>query len=137
MVAQRLSLVVAAEEATVLEFRYDQVDKIGECAREIGRQYIVTVGGALDEPLFEGVGNPKWGAADDPVAARRGGKVVEVAQGHTLPPRHVVEHAVEGAAAFGRRRRRYRAVERVATDIITDPASHQGLVGVSQLCSRS
>src|SRR5215471_2509917 len=79
MVAQRLALVIKAEEAAVLEFRHDQVNKIGECAREIGRQYIVTVGGALDEPLFEGVGNPKWGAADDPVAARRGGKVVEVA----------------------------------------------------------
>src|SRR5215469_16827516 len=126
MVAQRLTLVVAAQQAAVLEFRYDQVDKISECAREIGRQYIVTVGGALDEPLFKGVGNPSRGAADDPMAARRGGKVVEVAQGHILPPRHVVEHAVEGAAAFGRRRRRYRAVERIAADIVTDPASHQG-----------
>jgi hypothetical protein len=60
------------------------------------------------------------------VAARRGGKVVEVAQGHVLPPRHVVEHAVKGAAAFGRGRRRYRAVERVAADLVTDPAGHQG-----------
>jgi hypothetical protein len=75
MVAQSLALVVAAEEATVLEFRHDEVDKIGECARKIGRQYIVTVGGALDEPLFKGVGNPSRGAADDPMAARRGGKV--------------------------------------------------------------
>jgi hypothetical protein len=53
MVTQRLALVVAAQEATVLELRYDQVDKIGECAREIGRQYVVTVGGAPDEPLFK------------------------------------------------------------------------------------
>src|SRR5215469_11010403 len=126
MVAQRLTLVVAAQQAAVLEFRYDQVDKISECAREIGRQYIVTVGGALDEPLFKGVGNPSRGAADDPVAARRGGEVVEVAQGHILPPRHVVEHTVEGAAGFGRRRRWYRSVERVATDIVTDAAGHQG-----------
>src|SRR5215469_3066908 len=126
MVAQRLSLVVAAEEPTVLEFRHDQVDKIGECAREIGRQYIVTVGGALDEPLFKGVGNPSWGAADDPMAARRGGEVVEVTQGHILPPRHLVEHAVEGAAGFGRRRRRYRSVELVAADIVADAAGHQG-----------
>ena len=74
MVAQSLALVVAAEEAAVLEFRHDQVDKIGECAREIGRQYIVTVGGALGEPLFKGVSNGSWGAADDPVAARCGGK---------------------------------------------------------------
>jgi len=81
MVAQRLAFVVAAQEAAVLEFRHDQVDKIGECAREIGRQYIVTVGGALDKPLFKGVGNPSWGAADDPVAARRGSKVVEVPAG--------------------------------------------------------
>src|SRR5215831_15773575 len=103
MVAQRPALVVAAKEAAVLEFRHDEVDKIGECARKIGRQYIVTIGGALDEPLFKDVGNPSRGAADDPVAARCGGKVVEVAQGHVLPPRHVVEHAVEGAAAFGRR----------------------------------
>src|SRR6516225_9607587 len=126
MVAQCRAFVVAAEEAAALQFRHDQVYKIGECAREIGRQYVVTVGGALDEPLFKGVGNPSRGAADDPVAARRGGKVVEVAQGHVLPPRHVVEHAVEGAAAFGRRRRRYRAVERVAADIVTDPAGYQG-----------
>ena len=52
MVAQSLALVVAAEEAAVLEFRHDEVDKIGECARKIGRQYVVTVGGALDEPLY-------------------------------------------------------------------------------------
>ena len=63
----------------------DQVDKISECAREIGRQYVVAIGGALGEPLFEGVGNPGWGAADNPVAARRGGKVVEVAQGKNRP----------------------------------------------------
>ena len=52
MVAQSLALVVVAQEAAVLEFRHDKVDKIGKCAREIGRQYIETVGGALDEPLF-------------------------------------------------------------------------------------
>src|SRR6516225_4088577 len=120
MVAQSLALVVAAQEAAVLEFRHNQVDKISECAREIGRQYVVAIGGTLGEPLFEGVGNPSWGAADDPVAARRRGEVVEVAQGHVLPPRHLVEHAVEGAAGFGRRRRRYRCVERVATDIVAD-----------------
>jgi len=45
-------------------------------------EYVVTVGGTLDEPLFKGVGNASRGAADNPVAARRGGKVVEVAQGH-------------------------------------------------------
>src|SRR6516162_1289974 len=86
MVAQRLPLVVAAHEAAVLEFRHDEVDKIGECAGDISRQYIVTVGGTLEKPLFEGVGNPSRGAADDPMAAGRGGKVVEVAQGHILSP---------------------------------------------------
>jgi hypothetical protein len=35
MVAQRLALVVAAQEAAVLEFRHDQVDKISECAGKI------------------------------------------------------------------------------------------------------
>jgi hypothetical protein len=67
-----------AQEAAVLEFRHDQVDKIGECAREVGRQHIVTVGGTLDEPLFKGVGNSSWGAADDPVAARRGGADIRI-----------------------------------------------------------
>ena len=74
MVAQCWALVVAAEQAAMLQLRHDQVDKIGECAREIGRQYVVTVSGALDEPLFKGVGNPSRGAADDPVATRRGGR---------------------------------------------------------------
>jgi hypothetical protein len=62
MVVHGLALVVAAEEAAVLEFRHDEVDKLGECAREIGRQYVVAVGGVLDEPLFKGVGNPGRGA---------------------------------------------------------------------------
>src|ERR1700746_1506222 len=101
MVAQCRALVVAAEEAAALQFRHDQVYKIGECAREIGRQYVVTIGDALDEPLFKGVSNASRGAADDPVATRRGGRVVEVAQGHILPPRRIVEHPMEGAAAFG------------------------------------
>ena len=66
MVARRLALVVAAEKAAVLEFWHDQIDKIGECAREIGWQYVATVGGALDDPLFKGVGNPRWGGHRSP-----------------------------------------------------------------------
>ena len=96
MVAQCRAFVVAAEEAAALQFRHDQVYKIGECAREIGRQYVVTVGGTLDEPLFKGVGNPRRGAADNLVAARRGGKVVEVAQGHILPAGLFECHAADG-----------------------------------------
>jgi len=84
--------------------------------------YVITVGGAVDEPPFKGVGDPSCGAAENPVVARRGIKVVEVAQGHVLPARHVVERAVECAAALGRRRGPYRAIERVAADIVTDPA---------------
>ena len=35
MVAQCRAFVVAAEEAAALQFRHDQVYKIGECAREM------------------------------------------------------------------------------------------------------
>jgi hypothetical protein len=112
MVAQYLAVVVAAQEG-----------RGGGVPARLGRQqYVVTVGGAVDEPLFKGVGDPSWGAADHPVAARRGGKVVEVPQGHVLTARHVVEHAVEGAAALGRRRGRVLGHRAVAADIVTDPA---------------
>jgi len=52
----------------------------------------------------------------------RPGQAEMVALGHVLPARHVVEHAVKGAPALGRRRGRVPAIKRVAADIVTDPA---------------
>ena len=65
------------------------------------------------------------GAADDPVAARCGGQVVEVAQGHLLAPRGIEQHPRKGAAVAVGRRRRHRPVERMARDVVADPARHQ------------
>ena len=51
MVAQGAALVIAAKQATALQFRDHQIDKIGERTREMGGQDVEAVGGALDKPF--------------------------------------------------------------------------------------
>src|SRR5689334_13618482 len=114
MIAQRGAFIVAAEQAATLQFRDYEIDEFVERAREMRRQHVEPVGGAFDKPLLEGVGDGLRSAADHPVAARRRGQIVEVAQGHVLALSHLIEDAVERAATLRRWRRGWRRVEVMA-----------------------
>ena len=91
MVAQGRALVVAPEQAAALQFRHDAIDEIGEAAGEMRRQDVEPIGRPLDEPFLQRVGDPARRAAEHPVAARRRGQIVEIAQRHVLAPRHLVQ----------------------------------------------
>jgi hypothetical protein len=74
MLAQRLALILLAEQPAALQFGDDEVDKLRERAGEIGRQDVVAIGCPFDEPLFEDVGDLDRRAGDNPMPARRGGE---------------------------------------------------------------
>ena len=57
MIEQRGAGVVLAEDAALLEFRYDLVDEFIERGREVRRHDDVAVGAPLDEPFLQRVGD--------------------------------------------------------------------------------
>ena len=67
-----------------------------------GRQDIEAIRRVAGEPFLQRIRDALRRAAQHPVAARRRGQVVQVPQRHLLAPRHLVQHAVEGPAAFAR-----------------------------------
>ena len=80
MVAQRGAGIGLAIKAAALKLRNNEVDEVVERARIIGRHDVEPISRALNEPLLERIGDRLRGTAQDPVSARRGGEVVEVAQ---------------------------------------------------------
>ena len=71
MVAQRRAVVLAAEQAALLQDRHHEIDEIVEAFGEVGRHDVEAIGGALLEPVLQRVGDRLRRAAQHPVAACR------------------------------------------------------------------
>src|SRR5262249_48813497 len=82
-------------------------------------------GGFVEEPVVGRIGDGFRRAAEHPVAARRGGQVVKIAQRHVFAARRLVEDPRERLAALARRWRGNRSVERIPSHVVPDPAGHQ------------
>ncbi len=121
VIAHRRAGIGLAVEAAPLQLRNNLVDEFVERARKIRRHHAEPVRRAFQKPLLERVRDGPRRAAQHPVAARRGGQVVEVAERHVLALAFGQQGASETMRRVGERQIRNRPVERVFRDIGAQP----------------
>ena len=97
MFSRGLALVVLAEEVTILQFGYHQIDKIAEAALQVGRVHEETVDAVAMEPCLHVVGDVDRRADQRPLLARAGETLVNLADRELLfpgPPDDVARRAL-------------------------------------------
>ena len=97
VVAQRGSCVLRAEQPASAQDRHDLLDEHLDPSGQPRRHHVEAVGGAGLGPLLDRVGDLVGRAGDDPVAARTGEPVAQLAERGVLALDDV-EHELEAAA---------------------------------------
>ena len=96
VVAQRGSCVLRAEQPASAQDRHDLLDEDLDPPGQPRRHHVEAVGGALLGPLLDRVGDLVRRAGDDPVAARAGEPVAQLAERGVLARRRCRARAGSG-----------------------------------------
>ena len=124
ILAQHRPFIFRAKQAAALQFRDDQIDEVVDRAGHMRRQQVEAVGGLLDEPLLQLVGDRRGRADQGPMVFAGGRPHRDLAQRQVVAARQpdVVRGVLIRAALPWTLR--HRLIEREARQI--DPAEHAG-----------